>query len=356
MFSSIKQAIAWFIDGLLEVVAVVDDRIRHRVPLRLVRADDGYAIEQPDGIREPQHIRLDRSGDMPKFAPAPAAAVLKDRDVDLLLPASELLVRTLDPLPADSRPYLDGIVRHQLERLVPWRSDDVLFGYQVAPAGPKDDRIVVTISATARSLHAPMIAALRDVGPRNLRLLYPNVPPAGTDVAIRADNNGGDVARLAQLRFGIIAAVAALVILGVVGIGYLTYSWQQSSTTLASADDEIADLRKKLAARGPQQTGSERDLAAIIARKRATPVTVVAIDAIANALPDDTWLTELNFADGHVKMSGVSRNVAELVPLIEKVPGFAEATFFAPTSRLQDNQGDRFHLDARIVPAKVSGK
>ncbi|MGH6789127.1 MAG: hypothetical protein ACRECC_05535, partial [Pseudolabrys sp.] len=90
MFSSIKQAIAWFIDGLLEVVAAVDDRIRHRVPLRLVRADDGYAIEQPDGIREPQHIRLDRSGDMPKFAPAPAAAVLKDRDVDLLLPASEL--------------------------------------------------------------------------------------------------------------------------------------------------------------------------------------------------------------------------------------------------------------------------
>lgn len=356
MFGSVKRAMDWFIGGLLEVVAALDDRLRRRVPLRLVRADDGYVIEQPDGTREPQTIRIDRSSDVPKFAPVPAASVMKDRDVDVLLPASELLVRTLDPLPADSRPYLDGIVRHQLERLVPWRSDDVLFSYQVATAGPKDDRIVVTISATARSLHAPLIAALRDVGPRNLRLLYPNVPPAGNDVAIHADTSGGDAARLARLRLGVVTAVAALVILGAAGIGYFAYTWQQASTALASTDDEIADLRKKLAARGPQQSASERDIAAIITRKRTTPVTVVAIDAIANALPDDTWLTELSFADGHVKMSGVSRNVAELVPLIEKVPGFAEATFFAPTTRLPDNQGDRFHLDARIVPPKESGK
>ena len=49
-------------------------------------------------------------------------------------------------------------------------------------------------------------------------------------------------------------------------------------------------------------------------------------------------------------MSGVSRSVSRLVPLLEASPSFAEATFFAPTTRLPNNQGDRFHLDAKLVP------
>ena len=94
-----------------------------------------------------------------------------------------------------------------------------------------------------------------------------------------------------------------------------------------------------------------RDHAALLSHKLENPVAVTAMDAMATVLPDDTWLTEFHIADGHVRITGVSHNVAGLVPLIEANHAFAEATFFAPTTRLPGSEGDRFYLDARLVPA-----
>jgi len=352
LFGSVRQAIDWFIGGLVEAMVAVGERFSHREPLRVVAAEGGYAIERADGTREPAPLELETAGGETAFAPARAAAALKDQDVDLVLPPGELLVRTLDPLPPDSRSYLDGIVRHQLERLVPWRADDVIYNYQIATAGPRDDRLVVTIAATARSLHAGLIGALTALEPRKLQLLYPDVPQIGGDVAIRIDDNSAEAARLGRFRLGVIAMLAMLLIASAAGFGYLAYTWQQATAAIASADDAIVDLRKRLAARGPQEPVAERDRAALVARKVQTPVAVLAVDALATVLPDDTWLTELRVADGHVRITGVSRNVAGLVPLIEANPAFAEATFFAPTTRLPDNQGDRFYLDARLVPER----
>ena len=85
-------------------------------------------------------------------------------------------------------------------------------------------------------------------------------------------------------------------------------------------------------------------------RRLNTPVAVLAVEALSGTLPDDTYLTELRVAEGRIRLTGVSRSVARLVPLLEASPAFAEPTFFAPTTRLPNNQGDRFHLDARVVP------
>ena len=350
MFDSVKQPIVWFVDGLVEAVAALGERSRRHAPLRVVAADDGFAVEPADGSAPAVKLTLEEADGGARLVPADAAATLNGREVDLVLPADELLVRTLDPLPAESRSYLDGVVRHQLERLVPWRSDDVIYSYRAAPAGARDDRLVVTISATARSLHAALIGALNALAPRRLQLVYRDVAQIGGDVAIRIDDASAEVARLGRLRTGVIAALAAFAIASGAAFGYLVYTWQQATTAIASADDAILDLRKQLAARGSQEPAAERDHAAILAHKLQTPVAVTAIDALATVLPDDTWLTEMRIADGHVRITGVSRNVAGLVPLIEANPAFAEATFFAPTTRLPDNRGDRFYLDARLVP------
>lgn len=352
MFESVKQPIVWFVDGLVEAAAALGERSHRHAPLRVVATDDGYAVEPADGGAAAVKLALEETGGGARLVPADAAAALKDREIDLVLSADELLVRTLDPLPAESRSYLDGIVRHQLERLVPWRSDDVIYNYQVAPAGPRDDRQVVTIAATARSLHAALIAAVNALSPRKLQLVYPGVGPAGGDIAIRIDDASAEAERLGRLRKGIIVALATFLLASGAGFGYLLYTWQQATAAIESADDAILDLRKKLAARGSQEPAAARDHAALLGHKLATPVAVTAIDAMAAVLPDDTWLSELRIGDGHVRITGVSRNVAGLVPLIEANPTFAEATFFAPTTRLPGNEGDRFYLDARLVTQK----
>lgn len=342
MLNSLRNALAWLIDGLTQAVVDIEDRLRARVPLRLVDVGAGsYAIEHKPGERDRALARVDQAG---KLAPPQLAESAEHRDIDVVLPAEELLVRTLDPLPAESKQYLDGIVRHQLERIVPWRADNVLYTYKAEPAGAGDSRLLVTIAATARNLHAPLFSALGSLAPRRVRLVYPAAP--GGEVAIPLDVGRAGGAHGERIRYGVIGVLAALCLIALGGFTYIYIAGEQASAALEDNERAVADLRKRLTARGGGAGVSEG--AVILAQKKAAPPAVLALDKLSEALPDDTWLTELQISEGQVRITGTSQNVADLVPQIEAAAIFTEPTFFSPTTRLQDGTGDRFHLQMRL--------
>ena len=79
------------------------------------------------------------------------------------------------------------------------------------------------------------------------------------------------------------------------------------------------------------------------------PPAVLALDKLSQALPDDTWLTEMQVNnEGQIRITGISQNVADLVPQIEAAAIFSDAIFFSPTTRLQAGEGDRFHLQMKL--------
>ena len=346
MFKGIHETFRWLADGLVQAWTDIEERLRPRHRLQFVRTGEGYVLQRPDGERLAEGLPLD---DASADIPTNVRTLVKDSDVDVVLPADELLIRTLEPLPSQSRPYVDGIVRHQLERLTPWRASDVLYTYQIASAGAEDSRLVVTLSATARSLHRRLLDALSDLGPRNVRLIYDQAY-AGKDIAISVTGNAASVARQEKIRWRIGATAAAFGAASLAAIVLLVMAWQNTDATLEAVERDVASLRAKLAASGPTVAAGDRDVEAILKRRLNTPVSVLAIEALSGTLPDDTYLTELRIAEGRIRLTGVSRSVARLVPLLEASPAFAEPTFFAPTTRLPNNQGDRFHLDARVVP------
>jgi general secretion pathway protein L len=355
VFAGVKTAINWFLDGLAEGLATLIDHIGKRTPARLVDAGGGaYTFEQADG--KDARLQIANGEEGARLQPAETAGLLADRDLDLVLPTDELLMRTLDPLPAESRQYLDGIVRHQLERFVPWRSDNVLYSYEVGPVGPDDERLLVRVAATARTLHGPLIEAATALKPRKLRMLYRGAGRNGDDIAIAVDDGAAAVTQMRRMRSGVLAGLAALVLLSAAGFTYLIWSWQEATDALAVAESSEANLRKQIGARGGPDTPASRDLRAILSRKQAQPPVVLTLDALSGALPDDTWLTDLQLADGQLRVSGTSQSVADLVPAVQNSPVFADATFFSPTTRLANNQGDRFHLQMRLVPPKAATK
>lgn len=345
MINRVRQAIDWIIDGLIQAWADVEARLWPRQRLLLIRTADGYTLQRPDG--QPLAERLPLDGPATDL-PAEVVTLVKDGDLDVVLPADELLIRTLEPLPAQSRPYLEGVVRHQLERLTPWRVNDVLYTYHAVPAGSEDSRLIVTIAATARSLHRQLIEALAAFQPRSMRLIYREAD-GGKDVAIDVTGNAGAAARTQRLRQVIGLSAAALGAICLAGIFLLTLAWNSTASTLETVERDVADLRAKLAASGPVVPAGDRDVEVIYNRRLNTPLSVLALDALSQSLPDNTYLTELRIAEGRVRLSGVSRSVSRLVPLLEASPSFAEPNFFAPTTRLPNNQGDRFHLDAQLL-------
>jgi general secretion pathway protein L len=187
-------------------------------------------------------------------------------------------------------------------------------------------------------------------------MLYRGAGRNGDDIAIAVDDGAAGVTQMRRMRSGVLAGLAALVLLSVAGFTYLIWSWQDATDALAVAETSEANLRKQLGARGGPDTPASRDLRAILSRKQAQPPVVLTLDALSSALPDDTWLTDLQLADGQLRVTGTSQSVADLVPAVQNSPVFADATFFSPTTRLANNEGDRFHLQMRLVPPKAAAK
>jgi general secretion pathway protein L len=84
-------------------------------------------------------------------------------------------------------------------------------------------------------------------------------------------------------------------------------------------------------------------------RKRESPATVIVLESLSEALPDDTYLTELHVAQGKLEITGVTREAASLIQIIEQTDQFKKATFFAPTTRGPQEVGEQFHIQAQIV-------
>jgi general secretion pathway protein L len=347
MFDSLRRAINWFVDGLTEAFSAFGKRLRNRKPLRFVTTPSGVACQDADNPAVGLSLRVEQVDGHPVLMPAEKAESIADRDVELVLPESELLIRAMEPLPRQTLPYLDGVVRHHLERTVPWRADDLLYTYASKEDGRQPGRLLVTVAATARSMHADLLTALMRLKLRKLQLVYLGAPQIG-DVRIRVDDASIEAARFAHLRRKVAGTLLVIGIAAIGAVGYVDYRWQQASDLQDRIEQNIVAVQKQLAARG-DRPGAGREVETLLMRKKQAPVAVLAIDALSSVLPDGTWLDELTIADNHIRVSGISHSVNRLVPLIEGNPIFTNATFFAPIVRLPNNQGDRFFIDAELV-------
>ena len=102
---------------------------------------------------------------------------------------------------------------------------------------------------------------------------------------------------------------------------------------------KIAAARGKLSRDTSPNTTVERTLEQ---RKFDIAPTVIVIENLAQILPDDTYVTTLQIDGNKLRITGVARNAAALIELMERSTRFSQATFSAPTTRLRSDPGDRF--------------
>ena len=314
--------------------------------IRLIEDDKGgFVIEtaaRPENV-PPRVPFADGALSAPNLAP-----MFRGSRVEIVLQPTRFLFRPLE-LPSRAADFLEGIVRAQIDRLTPWSASEAVFGCS-APAASGTDSITTVIAAITRKVamtyvqavsgfHPAAIAICTDVAERN----------AGRVKVFEQKARGHfDAAHLSRALLGVLGVAAAAALLAVLSAAYVAHN----------LDEQKSEFTRQISAqRAAIRAGNDGDhspIAALEQRKYDTPASVIVLEALSRALPDNTYVTELHLAGNKLQISGITRDAPSLIPRIEQSQHFTRATFYAPTTRSPSDPGERFHIEALIEPKNAA--
>jgi len=271
------------------------------------------------------------------------AAALSGSRAELVLQPSGFLFRPLE-LPKRAGEFLEGIVRSQIDRLTPWNAGEAVYHW-TPPVEAAGERIVVTIAATARSVVAPLVQAVADLGPATVSVST-RAPDAEAKPVTVLEQRVRGTDDLARIR---IALRAAFVVSGLAAVLSLVVSGFAADYY----DDQVQKIQHRIVERRAAiragQSGSSAT-ALLEKRKHTTPSSVMVLEELSALLPDHTYATELRIEGDKLQIVGVTQDAPSLIEILERSPHFTRATFFAPTTHAANDPGDRFHIEAHIRP------
>lgn len=341
MFGKIAALWAWFIDGLTDAVITCVSIFSKQNTVELVIANKQAILRETSGKKIcliPQFngpIITDIT-DLPKK--------LRQAQIDVIVPQSLVLHRALSSLSAESMPFLDAFVRHQIERVTPWKASDTYFGVSTNRMPGNPPKVAVSIHVVARSLVEQAINAARAFRPSRLILSLPT--QSENRVAVSIDDSGN--ARRSKIRKIVQVAVAGLIILMVGRLALYPTEIAALQSQTADIESEIEDQQTALASLhgGAGHFGA----ADLIALRQLRPRIVETLENLSRALPDDDYLTSLQLSNDELHISGISTKTSDLVPALEGSGHFRDVSFAEPITRMQSGDGNKFHLSMRVVP------
>jgi general secretion pathway protein L len=356
MISEFNDLFGQWIAAVAKAVDTVAGRFLRPRQILISEGEDGIlaakAISGRNGPALPDvSFRLDKGRPSPPL-PADWKTAFRGSRVEALLQPGHVMFSPLD-FPSQAGDFLDGMIRTQVDRLTPWTVNDAIFGWS-QPTNTASDRIEITFAATSKLKIQPLLhlAHALDVG--SVAVFATASTSEGTPARIKLFDESlqsvigrkVDVPRILRvvlLSTGLAAAASLLV------AAYLGSSLQSEQQQLQR---QISQRRAALRL-DPNAGGS--GLSLLAKRKQATPSSVVVLDAVSRVLPDTTYVTELRIEGDKIQVVGMTQDAPSLIRLMEQSPQFTRATFFAPTTRAQNEPGERFHIEAHITAYFGSG-
>jgi general secretion pathway protein L len=354
--SELKDLFGEWIAAVAKAVDTVAGRfVRPRHILLREGKDDtlvAKAISGRNGPALPEvSFRVDKGRPNPPL-PADWKTAFRGSRVEASLQSDHVMFSPLD-FPSQAGDFLDGMIRTQVDRLTPWTINEAIFGWS-QPTNTANDRIEVTFAATSKLKIQPLLQLAHALDVGSVAIFATASAGEGTPTRIKLFDkslqsaigrtvNVPRVLRAVLLSAGLAAAASLLV------AAYLGSSLQSEQQQLQR---RISQRRAALRL-DPNAGGS--GLSLLAKRKQATPSSVMVLEAVSRVLPDTTYVTELRIEGDKVQVVGMTQDAPSLVRLMEQSPQFTRATFFAPTTRAQNEPGERFHIEAHITAYFGSG-
>ena len=349
LLSPIRAAFSRWIVSVVEAVAILVDRYKPPPVIELAEGNDGaFGFGRGTQQMQTHHTQPGPIGEAELLA-APSnglARMFAGNRVELSLQSRRFLFSPLE-LPGRAAEFLPGIVRTQIDRLTPWSPTDAAFGWS-EPEKAGTDRITLTVAATAHALLARYVEAIERAGAHSIVVRALSPQGAAIKVLERSGRSRLDLGAMRRALVTILAVAVGLAASTMALSGFIGAGFDARQEELAG---RIAQARAAaVTARDAGGSSNTKAMRMLETRKRNDPSSLIALEMLSRILPDHTYVTELRVEGNKLRLTGITRDAPSLIGLIEQSPRFSRATFFAPTTRLPSEPGERFHIEAQIQP------
>ena len=259
-------------------------------------------------------------------------------------------------LPLAAAENLKDVLAFEMDRHTPFKADNVYYDFSVLSADPEQQRLFVEMLVASRDdVHQAVdiarswgfepervAAANLGQGPKSNKKTF-NLLPASY-----LKPRGQAMKRM--------SAAAALAVVALVAVAvYLPL--EQRKSELEAAEAQLAKVRA-VAERAIAMKDQVADLVKrnsfVVDEKRNIPTVVEVLDEITRALPDDTWLLQLVYRDGTLRLSGYSEKPSALIRVLEKTALLKEVRFSSPVTMDPRLGRERFNIIAVIPDKEIS--
>ena len=288
--------------------------------------------------------RIDRH--LPAAALGNLLAVTKKgerRRMLILLPDSLVLARHVS-LPGQVRKNLAQVLTYELDRLTPFRADQVYFDFRLAEHQPESGQVVVQLALCRRDLLQGWIERLRGAGNPPDEILWDSAwPRANLLPPGERPKRGARLPSLAQALWLLVALLMAAVLIGPLWQKERMLEWRERDLRrLKGEAEEVYSVREAI-------EQARQGSVAVLERKAEQPRMIELLRELTDRLPDGTWVQNLDYREGEVQIRGESSQAASLIGLLEKAPGFEGVAFRSPVVQVASTRQERFHIGFRYT-------
>lgn len=335
-----------------ELAFLVPERLqkllgRKRARMVLSKAADALDVAYVDdaGERHLGRFTLDEAGSAERerlFVETPA---LSDAEVLLrLLPEQSL--QKIAKLPAAAEDNLQQVITFEMDRLTPFKADQVYFGVRVIEKLPETRQIRVELALTPKQTLDPLLDELAACGWRPDRVdVGPGYAGSGHDLLPekfrpRKNKLPQVLAAISAVAFGLLLLAALL--LPVLMDRALVRELEKDVKTAGKTAKEVESLRE-----GVQKL--EHETGFLAERKRTEPAMLDMLNELTRVIPDQTSLYGLQYRDRKVVIQGHSPAASSLIELIEASPYFKNTSFVSPVIKDITSGQERFQIASEVV-------
>jgi general secretion pathway protein L len=320
--------------------------------LILERDEKGVALSHIKGGREKAltHLALDESGNELR------QTYLREHDrlaeLQSVLRLTELQgLRKQIKLPMAAEENLQQVVSFELDRLTPFKSDQVYFKTVIVDRLKATRQIVVDLILTPRAKLDALLGDLTASGwqPNQAYLMGENKPGA---YDLLPEKFKPPKSRIP----GILNTILTLTILTLAGIAIALPIWS-ARTEAARLQAEVKKTTKIAQEVESMREESEKLLHQarfLQDKKRQEPLLVDTLEELSRVIPDGTWLNGLQFANHKAIIQGQSPSASSLIQQIEASKFFRNVSFVSPVTKDNSNGLERFQIAGDVVNGRFS--